>query len=412
MSALILDGQLKSALAAVRSLGRAGITVSVGAERETGMALHSRSASARFVYPSPYADQKSFIDVVKKEAERLGDKPVVYAFSDATYLSLYMYRTELSECATLVFPESMSVEIAFDKAATYSLARVSGVPTIATYTPETKEEVVQLSEKITYPAVIKTRRSVTWKDGVGIFGSASFVQTKEELQRSFFALREKLGESPLVQDLLLGEEYGVEMLARKGNVYARVTHHRLRSLSPTGGASVLKETLHEGDLKNALEGYAEKLVKKLSWEGPIMVEFKVDSDTREPKLMEINGRFWGSLPLSIIAGVDMPYLYYLHATKGIVPPQVAVAREGIVSNHFFGDVLHLVRVLVKADPMRIYLYPTRMQAIRDFCVLPLGTKADVWSFQDPKPAVMEVLDILNKTWSNRKQKKSVPTKLS
>lgn len=400
MSAIILDGQLKSALAAVRSLGRAGISVSVGAERETGMALHSRYTNARFTYASPYTDQEGFIRDVKNEAVRLGGKPVVYAFSDATYLSLYLHRSFLCKYMTLVFPDEKSVEIAFDKAATYSLAKVSGIPTISTYIPETQEEIVRLSETLMYPAVIKTRRSVTWKDEVGIFGSASFVQNKNELQEKFFELKERLGEAPLVQDLLRGEEYGVEMLARNGVVYARVTHHRIRSLSPTGGASVLKETLRDGDLKSTLEAYAEKLVTRLSWDGPIMVEFKVDSDTREPKLMEINGRFWGSLPLSVIAGVDVPYLYYLQVTENNVPSPTATGYEGVVSNHFLGDILHLVRVLVRRDPMRKYLYPTRIQAIRDFCILPLSTKADVWSFQDPKPAFMEIIDILKKSWSS------------
>jgi hypothetical protein len=116
--------------------------------------------------------------------------------------------------------------------------------------------------------------------------------------------------------------------------------------------------------------------------------------------MEINGRFWGSLPLSVIAGVDVPYLYYLQVTENNVPSPTATGYEGVVSNHFLGDILHLVRVLVRRDPMRKYLYPTRIQAIRDFCILPLSTKADVWSFQDPKPAFMEIIDILKKSWSS------------
>ena len=396
MHAIILDGQLKSALACVRSLGKAGVTVSVGAERKTSMALHSRHANARFTYPSPYAHQDAFIRAVKREAQRLGGKPVVYVFSDATYLSLYAYRSELAECMTLVFPNTTSVEIAFDKAATYSLARVSGVPTITTYTPETKEEVSQLSETIEYPAVIKTRRSVTWKDGKGIFGTAVFVHNKSELQKIFATLKQLLGEAPLIQKLILGEEYGVEMLAKEGNVYARIVHHRIRSLSPTGGASVLKETLYDGDLKNLLEEYAKILVTKLAWSGPIMVEFKVDSDSREPYLMEINGRFWGSLPLSIFAGVDVPYLYYLQATSNTSPQELVVARDGVVSRHFIGDVLHFMRVFFTRDLMRKTLYPKRRKALRDFLTLPRGTKSDVWSFRDPKPAFFEVVDYFSK----------------
>jgi predicted ATP-grasp superfamily ATP-dependent carboligase len=398
MNAIILDGQLKSALSAVRSLGKSGIALSVGAERETGMALHSKYASARFVYPSPYTNQDGFIQAVKAEAIRIGDMPIVYAFSDATYLLLYAHRKDLCAYMTLIFPDPKSVEIAFDKAATYSLARVSGIPTIPTYMPVTNEEVIQLGLSLSYPAVVKTRRSVTWKNGIGVFGSAKFIQNGNELIDTFFNCKETLGEAPLVQELLLGEEYGVEMLARDGKVFALVTHHRIRSLSPTGGASVLKETLHAGDLKNMLETYAQKLVEKLAWSGPIMVEFKVDSDARTPYLMEINGRFWGSLPLSIISGVDMPLLFYKMAKGEPLPAEIITGQEGIVSNHFLGDVRHLLRVLFARDPMRKILYPSRVGAMRDFCILPMRTKGDVWSMSDPQPSIMEIIDILKRSW--------------
>ncbi len=395
MNALVLDGNLKSALTVVRSLGKKGVVVSVGSERKTGMALHSRYTSAPFTYPSPYTNETGFIKTLKREAVRLGGKPVVYALSDATYLALYKHRDDLSSCVTLVFPDSKSIEIAFDKAATYSLARVSGIPTITTHTPETREEAERLSHTLAYPCVIKTRRSVTRRDGVGVFGTATFIHTPESLVAEFLELKEKLGEAPLIQDLLLGEEYGVEMLAREGEVYARVVHHRLRSLSPTGGASVLKETLHDSPLKALLETYAETLVKKLSWSGPIMVEFKVDSDSREPHLMEINGRYWGSLPLAVACGVDMPYLYFKEVGEGEIPHSVVTGRAGVTSNHFLGGVRHLLRVLFARDAMRKFLYPPRVQAIRDFVRLPKGTVSDVWSWRDPKPALMEIIDTIH-----------------
>ncbi len=396
MSAIILDGQLKSALSAVRSLGRNGIAFVVGGERETGMALHSRYAKKSFVYPSPYTHQRAFIAQVKKIAVEMGNKPLVYAFSDATYLSLYEHREELSAHMTLVFPEPQSVEMAFDKGATYSLSRVSNVPTIATHIQETLEEVRKLSDTLTYPAVVKSRRSVSWKKGIGIFASASFVFSKIELQEKFVEMKEKLGEAPLVQPFLLGEEYGVEMLADKGLVYAEVVHHRIRSLSPTGGASVLKETLHDGELKNELLLSAHTLVTKLAWSGPIMVEFKVDSDTREPKLMEINGRFWGSLPLARASGVDMPYLFYAYVMEGKRPERVVTGNANVSSIHFLGDVKHLMLVFFAHDPMRKILYPNRFQALKDFLVHPRGVKYDVWSWSDPKPSLMEIIDILKK----------------
>ena len=162
-SAIVLDGDLKSALAIVRSLGVKGISMSVGAERSSGMALHSKWTTARFMYPSPYTDEQAFIDTVVKEAERLGDMPVIFACSDATFLALYDARERLETFATLVFPDTRAMEIAFDKAVTYSLARVSGIPTITTHMPTTTDELRRVAEKLLYPAVIKPRKSVTKK---------------------------------------------------------------------------------------------------------------------------------------------------------------------------------------------------------------------------------------------------------
>lgn len=393
---IVLDGHLKSALSIVRSLGQKNIQVFVGAERKTGMALHSKYAKGTFIYPSPYADQDGFVRTVKAEAVRLGGKPVIYACSDATLLSLYNARETLDEYATLVFPEEKSMEIAFDKGGTYSLARVSSVPTITTHLPATLEEVEHLAKDLVYPVVLKPRHSVIWKAAKGIFGSATFVHAPAELLIVFSDYREKAGEAPLVQPYIEGEEYGVEMLTEEGKPYAMVTHHRLRSLSPTGGASVLKETMEEGDVRSQLEAYATVLVEKLSWTGPIMVEFKIDSDTREPLLMEINGRFWGSLPLSVFSGVDMPYLYYRAVTEDEIPKEVVRGKDGVVSNHFLGGALHLARVLFARDKMRARAYPKRLQAFKDFFRTPKGTYSDVWSLSDPKPALFEVIDMIKK----------------
>lgn len=396
MHAIILDGNLKSALAAVRSLSKHGISVSVGAERPTGMALHSRYATSRFVYPSPYTEREACVRAIKAEAVRLGGKPVVYAFSDATYLMLYQAREDLSEYMALVFPSDRSVGIAFDKAATYSLARVSGVPTIMTYAPETETEVERLAHTLRYPAVVKTRRSVSYHEGKGIFGSAIFVHTPEELVHTFMERKARCGELPIVQDLVVGEEYGVEMMALDGHAHAVVVHHRLRSLSPTGGASVLKETVSDSILKSTMLTYAEKLVYTLGWSGPIMVEFKVDADSREPLLMEINGRFWGSLPLSIAAGVDMPYLYYLLARGEALPQGLWTARDHVITRHFLGDCMHILRVFFDRNLMRKSHYPRRWQACKDFCSVPRGTMSDVWSFGDMLPTFYEIIDMLKK----------------
>ena len=53
-------------------------------------------------------------------------------------------------------------------------------------------------------------------------------------------------------------------------------------------------------------------------------------------------------------------------------------------------------VFFASDKMRPYTYPRRLNAVREFSRSPKGTHGDVFSLRDPKPAIMEVIDICQK----------------
>jgi predicted ATP-grasp superfamily ATP-dependent carboligase len=397
--AIVFDGRLKHSLAMVRSLGRKGITVYCGAESKTAMAAFSRYTSRRFLYPSPLSDQAGFIASLKHVVSKCKKPPVIFAGSDATFLTIYNHREELKDLILFPLTNREAIDIAFDKGATFSEARILGVPVIATYLREQASEFDKIAGELNFPMVVKPRSSASWLNGKGFSETAKFVHSQTQLKEVFNDLKNKCGQAPLVQPFLEGEEYGVEVLAKDGEIVALAAHNRLRSMSPTGGASVLKETcdLDDGLINNMTE-HARTLVKALSWQGPMMVEFKVDSDTREPKLMELNGRFWGSLPLAIEAGVDFPYLYYELATGQPLPEQVVKAKSGVITRHWLGDVRHLLRVFLAQDPMRSLLYPERVKAIKDFFNVPKGTRSDVFLWRDPLPSLVEYVDLIKKIW--------------
>src|SRR5678815_1154177 len=85
----------------------------------------------------------------------------------------------------------------------------------------------------------------------------------------------------------------------------RFAHRRIREKPPSGGVSVLSESV-AADPETVRKSLA--LLSALDWNGTAMVEYKQDRVTGQRYLMEINGRFWGSLQLAIDAGVDFPAL--------------------------------------------------------------------------------------------------------
>jgi predicted ATP-grasp superfamily ATP-dependent carboligase len=103
-----------------------------------------------------------------------------------------------------------------------------------------------------------------------------------------------------------GRGQGVSVLMdSSGECVAAFAHERLQQYPNSGGPSTDRRSIHAP----ALVEKSLQLLKRLEWRGIAMVEWKVDPRDNQPKLMEINPRFWGSLELAVRSGVDFPVLY-------------------------------------------------------------------------------------------------------
>src|SRR5205814_10645873 len=84
---LVLDGNENQAVACVRSLGRAGYDVHVGADTAWSKAGWSRYCQQQFSYPGPQQDAHAFVDRV---IAALGETPatLVLPMTERTTLPL------------------------------------------------------------------------------------------------------------------------------------------------------------------------------------------------------------------------------------------------------------------------------------------------------------------------------------
>jgi protein-tyrosine-phosphatase len=137
--------------------------------------------------------------------------------------------------------------------------------------------------------------------------------------------------------------------------------------------------------------------KAANWSGVAMVEFKQDGAAFS--LMEVNGRFWGSLPLSYRSGVDFP-LNLIRSLSGDDVSLKAPYRRGTYSRRFSTDFSWFKRNLLadKNDPYT-KTHPVGKTILEYSRFFTGNDHWDHFSFSDPFPTISEIRSTLGKTIS-------------
>ena len=165
--------------------------------------------------------------------------------------------------------------------------------------------IAELSRNIQYPVILKP-----------CIGSGSrgirLIKNSNELVQKYPLIEKEYGKLIIQEYIPHGGAFGVEMLFDSKGLVCKFVHKRLREYPTSGGPS----TYRISTTNKFMESVSYKLVQELNWKGPVMVEFRVDSRDKIPKIMEVNGRYWGSLRCSIAAGVNFPKYHYISATNG------------------------------------------------------------------------------------------------
>ena len=381
MSALVTPGGLRSALAVTRSLGRRGVEVTVADEDGRSLAGVSRYCRASVRVPSAARSGEAFVSAIRQEVSR-GKHSVVIPTDDVTLSLIAQARSQFEGLVALPFPDFETVQTAHDKGALMTLAAEKGIPVPKTVVVRGPADVEGAIRHVGLPAVVKARVSRVRVGGQWRAGSAvHYARTAAELDAAVRAAQE-IAPGPLVQEHISGDGRGIFVLMNRGRLRAAFAHRRLREKPPSGGVSVLSESV---GLDPRLLDHAERILEALKWHGVAMVEFKRDARDGVSKLLEINGRFWGSLQLAVDSGVDFPYLLYRLAIDGDIDP-VFTYRVGVRLRWWLGDLdWLLLRLREKGSLAR------RLGAIPEF-LRPAGrtARAEVYRRDDPGPAIREI----------------------
>lgn len=385
MTVFVTDGDQRATLAVVRSLGRAGIRVTVASTHEESLAGRSKYCARRLVYPSPRDCEKEFLQWLVTEMAS-GEYRVLLPMTDLTVQLVTRVRGCLPSSVCLPFPGEEPVRFVQDKRHVLCVADRLSIPIPATFMLREDERLDAVARAVRYPAVIKPRFSRYWTGKGWCDGGVEYAWTADALIGKYEAIHKRIP-FPLVQERIHGQGRGVFLLMWEGKLKAAFCHQRLREKPPWGGPSVYSESIPRDD--RLIEKCVE-LLRALGWQGPAMVEFKIDQRDGEPKLMEVNGRFWGTLQLAVDAGIDFPLLLYQLAS-GENPPSQFDYKVGVRWRWLLGDLDHLLLQLARSQNGFSSHYVSRPRAFFRFLKLyEPSLRYDVCRREDPAPGWHEL----------------------
>ena len=303
---LLLGDDLRAFLAVARSLGRRGVEVHAAPSDFSSPALKSRYIAAAHRLPPYPLDPDAWESALARLIADHGFAKVVPT-SDSGLFMLRHHAEALGRERIGIANEA-ALEIFSDKANTRALAERHGVAVAAGRLLGSGEKADDLAEALGLPLVLKPRASYALGD-IATKRSARVVRDREGLDRQ---LRSGAWDGCVAESFFPGVGVGLSVLASEGRILLAYQHRRLHESSETGASTRRVSEPARAELLAA----ARALAAAARLDGVAMFEFRLDRRSGRHILLEVNPRFWGSLPLAVAAGADFPALWWDLAVHG------------------------------------------------------------------------------------------------
>lgn len=390
LPAIVLGIDTPIGLAIIRDLGDHGVKVYGIGRTPEALGMSSRHLQRGFVR----ADGEAALIAQLLELGRRFGKACLFAISESDIALLNRHRDTLVESFQLMFADEARMSRVLNKEQTYAAAVQVGVRVPMTEQVASMAEVLVLGNALRFPVVLKWANpnevvAVLERSGLAL-DKTHYCYSADELI-AYLQPYEEVGRYPLIQEYCAGYGLGQFVLMHQGEAHYVFQHRRVHEWPPEGGFSSLCESVSLAS-HQALMAKSIALLRELEWEGIAMVEYRHDPNTDESTLMEINGRFWGSLPLAQHAGAAFPWLSYSLLGMG-QPVRQNSYRSGMRCRFMIPETKRLVRILFQKDKIAdksvsFRRLPELCEFLVDF-VRP-QTRYYVFKWTDPAPFFADV----------------------
>ena len=312
-------GMFATGLSAVRCLGREGISVTGFDTSANRAGFRSRYCRAE-VCPDPLHQPEDLLRFLYRRAGDGSQRVVLLPTSDMFFLFLSRNRAKLADKFLMNLPADEVAESVVNKRRLYELAAASGTPFPSSYFPATYEEAVAVKDSLRYPAFIKPYWGHQWREYFGGTHKGFKVRSPDEFLERFREVLES-GHPALVQSYVTSPDDNLFSLSlyisQAGEVLAVFPRRQVRQYPPNSGTVTLAISEHNP----GLVANGTHFCQSIGYRGIGGLEYKLDREDMQYKLLDFNPRLMLSDGLTAYCGMNLPLIQYLDLTSQTPAPR-------------------------------------------------------------------------------------------
>ena len=311
-TAAFVLGMNETGLTAVRCLGREGISVKGFDTDARRAAFRSRYCSAE-VCPDPLHQPDELVQFLTRQVGDGWQKVVLLPTSDLFFLFLSRHRAQLADKFLMNLPAEAVAESVVNKRTLYELAAANGTPFPKSCYPGTYDEALAVKDSLRYPAFIKPYWGHQWRRHFGGAHKGFKVRSPDEFLARFREVLDS-GHSALVQSYVTSADDNLFSLSlyvsRAGEVLAAFPRKQVRQYPPNSGTVSL--AISERNAKLVANG--TRFCRSIGYRGIAGLEYKLDREDNQYKLLDFNPRLMLSDSLTAYCGINLPLMQYQDLT--------------------------------------------------------------------------------------------------
>jgi predicted ATP-grasp superfamily ATP-dependent carboligase len=348
-------------LGVVRTLGRAGVDVTVVSEYEDSPVRHSRYTKDFRVCPTLTRDDDATLEFLTRLAQEEEDPPVLFPTADPDLALVDRLREPLAQGYRLFISRPEIIASFTDKGRFFHYASAYGFPVPRTVVPGADQDVAEIAGDFHFPVIVKPLVPQTWTTPEVyrlVAGKKAIrVDDADALTGLCQALRPHDPDFA-IQEYVHGRDdrlYSVHaFISSAGRPLGAFAGQKIRTYPTYAGIGCFVKSVHMPDLVET----GLRLLSAVDYTGLALLQFKQDERSGEFKLLEINPRASSWNLLAYACGVNLPYLAYCDAIGREVEP---VAPKFVRRGYLFFD--HDVRAFLDYRKHGDWTWPSWIRSL-------------------------------------------------